>query len=886
MSVRLLALVMLPVTAMTALAGTVVLSSRESADAAVAVDHGVEKLATLVDLRDAIHSEQSVVAFTARFFQLGVSPDEAAVYLNVDLDLDVTPLRATAIDAVRELGTASPITEAALIATYARLDRQPLGSPTAGAELGVLGDRLQAAALRDLERLERTAGEEDLVVTLEALRLGSALVEVSTPLVIDLTAVWFPSPSDSTADTANAMARLSVLHDAHHDSVAELRALDVPSVLAVLDRIEANATVEAFTNAVDATLAGVAFSEDGVPIDESLVTTSLRGRILLGDLLDDLVDEAIRAVHDVAAPLAEHERLVYLQWTFGTAAVALASVAVALRLARSIARPLRELASYAHAVNEGHLHAEPVARRAHGPRETELVLGVFTELVENLQLLDAKTNALAQVDFDDPSLRAPLPGRIGRSLDKSVALLSGSIVERDEMQTHLAHEATHDSLTGIANRPAAIAGVAAAASRAARTGAEAAILFIDLNEFKGINDSHGHEVGDAVLREVATRLAGCVRGADLAARLGGNEFVIVAESVGSVTHARDLAKRVISAVTQPIEVGILHVRVGAAIGIAMALDAPEDPLMLLGRADAAMYQAKHHGRSSIEVFDDDLELHILERQDIEAALTVALHDPDGGGLHLLYQPIVDARTGVLTGAEALVRWDRPGRGRLTPDAFIPIAEATPLIIDLDRWVLAAAGRELVAWLSTTALADIPMSVNISGRHLLSRQLPGHIRELLEDTHIDPRRLRIEITETVLLDDLAGAAEELDAVRALGVQVAIDDFGTGYTSVAHLEELPIDAIKIDRSFIGQLGRRPGADSLARMVTEFGHANDLCIVAEGVETRSELQAVQLMGADHVQGYLFSRPLEPAALETWALGRGSGSRRPRPSGELSVV
>jgi len=288
-----------------------------------------------------------------------------------------------------------------------------------------------------------------------------------------------------------------------------------------------------------------------------------------------------------------------------------------------------------------------------------------------------------------------------------------------------------------------------------------------------------------------------------------------------------------------------------------------------------MYRAKHHAGSAIEIFDADLQRQMLEREDVEKALSLALADPDGGGLRLHYQPVLEATSGLLVGAEALIRWERAGHGLVLPDSFIPIAEATALIIDVDCWVLNEATRQLAAWSAASELARVPVAVNISGRHLLSRQLPGHIQDALDRSGVDPQRLTIEITETVLLTDLVIAATELDAVRALGVKVAIDDFGTGYTSLAHLQQLPIDTIKIGRSFISQLNVRRGS-SLVRMVTDLGHAIDINIVAEGVETDEEMNALQAMGADHLQGYLLSRPLAPAALATWVHRRVSAESR----------
>ena len=403
-------------------------------------------------------------------------------------------------------------------------------------------------------------------------------------------------------------------------------------------------------------------------------------------------------------------------------------------------------------------------------------------------------------------------------------------------------------------------------NRATRTGAITAVLFVDLNEFKGINDSYGHEVGDEVLRQLSTRITESLRNGDFLARLGGDEFIVVAEDVKDVTDATTLARRVLETLEQPVDIGTHHIALGAAVGIAMSLDGPEDPLRLLARADAAMYRAKIHKRSAVEIFDADLQRDMTERVEVELALSAALADPSGGGLSLHYQPILDTAAGTLAGVEALIRWDRPGHGPLAPDRFIPIAESSSLIIAVDRWVIDRVIDQLTAWSSVPELADIPVAVNISGRHLLSGQLPQHLRTALERSGIDAGRLSIELTETVVLDDLVTAAFELQAVRDLGISVAIDDFGTGYTSLAHLQQLPIDSIKIDRSLIGQLDMKRGL-ALVRMVAVLGHAIDVTVIGEGVETQTELNALQIMGADQLQGFLLSRPMTSDALVPWA-------------------
>ncbi|MEY2433320.1 MAG: hypothetical protein QOC92_3045 [Acidimicrobiaceae bacterium] len=866
---RLVALVMLPLTAMCVLAGSVVFSHRSLAAQAVAVDEGVSGLGNLIALRDAFNDQKALASFDVRFVELGVTNADASRFLGVDLTAAMRQARDQANRASIALGIANPVGAGDVQTLYSAMDAGAISPTQALERLTGFSETIDGRLTRGLDQLDVEAHEPRLVAALRSLRTATALVLDATEQGIDLSEVWYPSHTESPQAAAAALARFGEESAEYQTSADRLHELGVKKVVTSLEVVEADPQVHVFDDAVAATLLGTPLAEAGAVVDTAKVAATFRGYLWRDRLLDNLLDTAIFSVSDEARQLAATERSGFVTWTLGASALALVSIGIALWLARSISRPLKELAGYAQAVNEGELETQPSRGRDHGPRETRVAFGVFADLVANLQLLDAKANALAHCDFDDPVLSQRLPGRLGRSLESSVAVLSGSIVERDQLQTHLAYEATHDSLTRIANRPSAITAIQAAMHRAARTGATIALLFVDLNDFKAINDSHGHEVGDEVLRHVAARMEIGLRAGDVAARLGGDEFVIVAEGVAGVADATDLARRMIDAISQPMDIGSTRICIGAAVGIALTLDGPEEPLRLLARADAAMYRAKFHDRSAIEIFDADLQQQMIEREDVETALTAALADPAGGGLQLHYQPVLDAASGALVGAEALIRWDRPGHGLLAPDSFIPIAEATALIIDLDCWVLREATRQVVAWSSDAELAEVPVAVNISGRHLLSRRLPDHIRAALDQSGIDAQRLTIEITETVLLTDLVAAASELDTVRALGVKVAIDDFGTGYTSLAHLQQLPIDTIKIDRSFISQLNVRRGS-SLVRMVTDLGHAIDINIVAEGVETSEEQAALQTMGADQLQGFLLSRPLKPAALSAWARAR----------------
>jgi diguanylate cyclase (GGDEF)-like protein len=866
-----MALVMLPVTVMCLLAGSVVLSQRTLSNEAVAVDHGVVQLRQLVKLRGGLRAQEAVATFDVRFAQLGVTRSTASTFLGFDIAAQVAPARIAANEAIDALGSGSPVAASTLQSLYAEIDNGAIDPTTVVQRLRAQIATTGTAVTDLLGALDVEGQQAQLGAALESVKAAGDMIDVAAPQVFDLSVVWFPSPADTPTSTAAALARFSTETAVYASAAGQIRDLHVASVTALLSRIAADPSIDAFNQAVATTLLGMPLTQTSQTlsaVDTQTVTAAFRGYFARVAMLDELVATATTAVSDGAVHIATTEHNGFVLWSAGATLLALASIGIALLLARSISKPLRDLAGYAHKVNEGELDAQPPARD-HGPRETRMAFGVFTDLVANLQLLDAKANALAHCDFDDPVLLVPLPGRLGQSLESSVALLSGSIVERDQLQTHLAHEATHDSLTGLCNRPAAITAIEAAMHRASRSGITVAVLFVDLNDFKAVNDSHGHEVGDEVLRQIAARMTEDLRSGDFLARLGGDEFVVVAEGVSDAADATDVARRIVETVSRPTEVAGLHITVGAAVGVALTLDGPEEPLRLLARADAAMYRAKLHDGSAIEIFDAGLQQQMIERVDIETALTAALADPNGGGLQLHYQPVLDAASSSLVGVEALIRWDRPDHGMLYPDSFVPIAEATNLIIDLDCWVLAEATRQLNAWSTVPELAGVPVAVNISGRHLLSRALPNHIRTVLEHSGIAPHRLSIEITETVLLSDLVGAAAELEAIRALGVKVAIDDFGTGYTSLAHLQKLPIDTIKIDRSFISQLNVRRGS-SLVRLVTDLGHSIDINIVAEGVETDQEMRALQEIGADHLQGYLLSRPLAPTAMSAWAQER----------------
>jgi diguanylate cyclase (GGDEF)-like protein len=863
---RLVALVMMPVTMMCVFAGSEVKTRWSTEKDAVAIDRGVVDLSSIVELHGALEAQKFTAAFEVRIVQLGVTVETASSFMGIDLAAEFVVARASASTALAALGERSPVDAAAIDALWGDIDRGELTPAETVERFRLLEEpiaRTVTARVNELEERARRAGARLLVDALESLRVADAFADLALPEGDGLSAAWFPAAGQTPADAQAVLSGLAMASASFAASAGRIRDLNIPTVVAVLDSFDGDPRIQAFETAVDAAVRREPISGEQAAAQSSVV---FQGYLARNYLLNQLTLTAGAAVRDGAQSLARSQRDAFLAWSGLAALVSALSLAVALGFARSIAKPLRELAVYAHAINEGRLDTARPPTADRGPRETRLAVAVFVDLVANLQLLDAKANALASCAFDDPVLSQKLPGRLGRSLESSVAMLSGSIVERDRLQTFLAHQATHDPLTGIANRAAAAVGIEEAIRRATRSGSAMAVLFVDLNDFKSINDRFGHEAGDEVLRQVGQRMSACARHGDLVARLGGDEFIVISEGLTSPETAMELARRVLEAVSAPIDIGSTAVAVGAAIGVALTLDGPEEPLHLLARADAAMYRAKHHDRSAIEMFDAALQRQMLEREDVEIALSRAMNDPGGGGLHLHYQPVLRSDTGALVGLEALIRWDRTDHGLLQPDSFVPIAEATALIIDLDRWVLGEVSRRLVSWTDSRWLAAVPVAVNISGRHLQSGRLASHLATLLETSGIAAQRLTIEITETVLLDDFVAAASELEAVRKLGIRVAIDDFGTGYTSLAHLQHLPIDVIKVDRTLVTELVTPRGA-ALVRAVTDLGHAFDLEIIAEGVESETELAALQALGVDQLQGFLLARPLDASAVEAWA-------------------
>jgi diguanylate cyclase (GGDEF)-like protein len=441
------------------------------------------------------------------------------------------------------------------------------------------------------------------------------------------------------------------------------------------------------------------------------------------------------------------------------------------------------------------------------------------------------------------------------ALATALVQLVGSSLERRRAEAHLSHQATHDPLTELPNRTLFVDRVEQAVARAERSERPVAVLFLDLDRFKVVNDSLGHRAGDELLVAAAQRLRAVVRPADTVARFGGDEFVVLCEDVDEARVAVDVARRVVAALEEPFVLGGREVFVSASVGICMATDSRSTPDDLLRNADTAMFRAKGRGGARVAMFDDAMQAWAEGRFETEVALRRAV---ERGELRVHYQPVVHLDSADIVALEALVRWDRPGVGLVTPSEFIPIAEETGLIVPLGTWVLEEACRQVAAWQDLGPRGTLGVTVNMSGRQLVQPDVVEVVRTALARAQLDPGLLTLEITESVLLDDDAHAIDVLGALKDLGVRLAIDDFGTGYSSLTYLRHFPFDVVKVDQSFVHNLGTNVEDSTIVAAVIALSKALGLRVVAEGIETAEHLAALLNLDCDYAQGYFFSRPM----------------------------
>jgi len=448
------------------------------------------------------------------------------------------------------------------------------------------------------------------------------------------------------------------------------------------------------------------------------------------------------------------------------------------------------------------------------------------------------------------------------------------ITERKRVEEQLLHQAFHDPLTGLPNRALFADRVEHALARISRSGDPVAVLFLDLDNFKVINDSLGHRAGDQLLVTMAQRLQGCVRPGDTVARLGGDEFTVLLEGINGIADAIRVAQRIAEQSLTLYSIGDRQVAVTASVGIALSSpDTLETSDELLRNADTAMYEAKRRGRSRFEVYETRMLDRARDRFELEIALQRAV---ERGEFELHYQPVIDLETGRLAEVEALVRWQSPERGLVMPDTFIPVAEETGLILSIGEWVLQRSCRQLRDWhLAHPTDPPLTLSVNLSTRQFLRPSLVDDVRTVLSTTGLPPATLKLEIPERVVMEDAEATTEILHGLKDIGVTLAIDDFGTGYSSLAHLRRFAVDILKIDRSFVSGIGSDAEHTAIVDTIIAIAKTLGISVIAEGVETTEQLAHLRLREAESAQGNLFSEPLPPSSIDNLLRDRWNAAR-----------
>jgi diguanylate cyclase (GGDEF)-like protein/PAS domain S-box-containing protein len=452
-------------------------------------------------------------------------------------------------------------------------------------------------------------------------------------------------------------------------------------------------------------------------------------------------------------------------------------------------------------------------------------------------------------------------GQVHRGADGRALRVIGvgmDMTDRKLAEQRIAHMAHHDALTGLPNRVLLRDRIQQAIAQAHRNGAQLAVLFLDLDRFKTINDSLGHQLGDRLLQSVASRILVCVREGDTVSRVGGDEFVIVIPGIASAADASAVATKILEVHSSAFHLHGNDLHVNASIGISLYPADGADAETLMRNADTAMYHAKDSGRANYQFFTQHMNVAAQQRLSLENALRRALENSE---FEVHYQPLFDLRDRTITGFEALVRWSPPGREMVMPSEFIATAEDSGLIVPIGEWVLREALRQARTWQS--AGRPLMISVNVSAHQLSRPTFVERLRRLVEETGIDPALVELEVTEGVIIEGAGDARESLDHIAALGVGIAIDDFGTGYSGLAYLKRLPIDTVKIDQSFVRDLTVDPDDAAIVTAIVAMSRSLGVDVVAEGVETEEQLAELKALGCHRAQGYLLARPMPASAI-----------------------
>ncbi|MEY4338828.1 MAG: hypothetical protein RLZ14_678 [Actinomycetota bacterium] len=613
--------------------------------------------------------------------------------------------------------------------------------------------------------------------------------------------------------------------------------------------------LDAFTDAVgSAAVRGVALAatpKSGV-LDSELEAALARLTLLQQYSATFMADEV--AIADAARADADTTQRNAIIVMISTLVV---SVVLLWLVIRSVLRPLRRLVRVSKAVRNGDLGIKPATPS--GPTDVKVVMRAFNDMVATLRTYEQQLALLAQghTDVDEP-----LPGPLGETVRRNVGQVADLTAQLHESQAAAFRQARTDALSGLANRTAALERLSVISLEARQTGVLGAIIFLDLDGFKSVNDTQGHAEGDRILVEIARRLrTTCPNGT--VARMGGDEFLVLLHEIDSPEAVSELARQLIAAVSEPCtgSAGQLFT-LSASAGIAF-IDGSREPLASIAQADTAVYHAKERGRGRVEVFDDRLSDVVESRAEMALTMRHALAD---GQFSLRLQPIVEVATSHPVGAEVLLRWERPDTGLIGPAEFIPIAERTGVIVDLETWVLEQAVAILREWRLDPVTATMHLAVNISGRHVIEGNLSGLLAELCNRASVDPKLIDLEITETHLVADIARAGSVVDDLRAQGVNVAIDDFGTGYSSMTYLHRLTVDTLKIDQAFVAGMCDDRLDRTIVELLLRLGDSLGMQVVAEGVDSSRKLALLKELGCPWAQGFHIAKPMRVDDATRW--------------------
>lgn len=861
------------------LVGVLALSARSIRDASSqraeisTIEDAAQDAILLGELRVAIFVERNWALGINGILDLGLPQAEASSFLGFDLQAEERHSAGVTDELLTRIGQRGSLPGPVLADVqseivelrHAGLAMQPRFERYH--ELQQALDHLAAASFRELDRLASDLPDGHSLVS--ALRALEAAAEIQV-LILEQQSIFVLNllhPGDVSAEQYSMLIEHRA---ATKTEMAAMRTFAVAGSEAevVLARLEYDDDAEVFRAAIDSLLArvlddGVATARRPNPTLLSLMASDaisvFRASLESGGKHSDLMFATAVDLTQTAEDLHQRNRTALWEATVIGMLFAIAAVTAIVGSIRSIVKPLNRLAGSAQQLIQGDLVVQgrefPNEASEVGPAEVRSATRAMHEAAAHLRLIERQALALSEGKLEDDSLEDVAPGKLGESMHQAVVTLARSIRHEESSRLSLAHEATHDGLTQLANRSASVDQITTSLGVAAMQSNEIAVLFLDLDGFKQVNDRLGHRAGDQVLIAVADRLRAAVRPGDHVGRLGGDEFVIIAESAQDIPDVSDMASRLIREIARPIPLDDQEVRIGVSIGLTMssAYDSPTAS-RLLGDADMAVYRAKDLGRGHVVVCNEELR----QKAERDLALTHALREGLANGEFLLhYQAAVSPDTGAVRSLEALVRWDRPGHGLLTAEAFIDFASQSSLIVELDQLALDLALHQLSEWTNDPVAMPIAISVNISGRSLATPDFVALTLSRIERAGVSPDRIIVEVKEDVLFADVAVHGARLQQLREAGVKVAIDNFGTGYSSLTQLRRLPIDTLKIDGSFVARVLDSPADEALVRVLIDTAHVLGASVLAEGVETQAQADQMRRLGSGQLQGYLFSQP-----------------------------